>query len=343
MLLLWIKFAACVALVLVSGAKLSRYGCAIADKTGLGRVWIGVILLATATSLPEVVTAVSSVTIVRIPDLAMGTLVGSNLFNLLIIAVLDVLYRPGPLLTQARAGASHLLSASIGILLIALAGVGITFGGHDWVGKVGWVGGCSVILIILYLVGSGAIFHFERIRNIAIAESGIVEFSYRDISSRKTYLGYTVAAIVIVASGVWLATLGEEIARNTGWNASFVGTLFLAITTSLPEMTVSIAAVRLGAVDMAIANVLGSNMFNMGIGLVISDLFYRQGTIFSHVSRAHVFTILGAIVMTAIVIGGLVVRPKRKTPIQISWYAIGLIVVFLAAAYIAFATGISLG
>ena len=341
MLLVWIKFAGCVALVLVSGTKLSRYGCAIAEKTGLGRVWIGVILLATATSLPEVVTAVGSVTVVRIPDLAMGTLVGSNLFNLLIIAVLDVLYRPAPLLTRARAGASHLLSAGIAILLIALAGVGITFGGRDLLGEVGWVGGYSIVLVILYLVGTGAIFRFERTRNSDLAEPGIVELSYRDISARKAYLGYTISAIVIVASGIWLATLGADIARNTGWNASFVGTLFLAITTSLPEMTVSITALRLGAIDMAIANMLGSNMFNMGIGLVISDLFYRQGTIFAHISRAHIFTILGAIVMTAIVIAGLVVRPKRKTPLRVSWYAIGLVIIFLVAAYIAFTMGIS--
>jgi len=334
-ILVWAKFLVCVLLVLFFGAKLSRYGDVIAEKTGLSRIWIGLLLLAAVTSLPELITGIGAVAVVGVPDLAMGTIFGSNLFNLLIIALLDILYRGGPLLT--RAGVGHRLSGGLGILLIAFAGASILLGTRVWGGAIGWVGIYSLVLVLLYFLGSRGIFQFERGEQRG-QEAGIKALRYEKISSRRAYLSFAIAALAIIGSGTWLAVIGDEIAAVTGWGATFVGSFFLAATTSLPELVVSIAALRLGAIDMAIANMLGSNMFNMGIGIAGCDLFYRSGSIFSAVSTSHVFTASIAILMTLIVVAALISRPQRKTPLGMSWYAIGLIVVYLLGAYAIFTT-----
>jgi len=158
--LVWLKLFICAALVIFFGAKLSRYGDIIAEKTRLGGLWVGLLLLAAVTSLPELVTGIGAVTVVGSPDLAMGTAFGSNLFNLAIIAILDVAYRhQGPLL--AWAGAGHRLLAGVGIVLIGFAAGSILLG-RVWDGALGWVGIYSLVLVVLYLLGASSIFRFER-------------------------------------------------------------------------------------------------------------------------------------------------------------------------------------
>jgi len=338
-ILVWAQFLVCVLLVLFFGAKLSRYADVIAEKTGLSRIWIGLLLLAVVTSLPELITGIGAVAVVgypRGPDLAMGTIFGSNALNLFIIALLDIIYRGGPLLTSA--GVGHRLSGGLGILLIAFAGASILLGTRGWGGAIGWVGIYSLVLVPLYFLGSRRILKFER-REQRGQEAGLKTLRYEKISSRRAYLGFAIAALAIIGSGTWLAIIGDEIAVVTGWGATFVGSFFLAATTSLPELVVSIAALRLGAIDMAIANMLGSNMFNMGIGIAGCDLFYRAGSIFSAVSQSHVLTASIAILMTLIVIGGLTFRTKRKLPLGMSWYSIALIGVYIIGFYFLFNMG----
>ena len=332
MILIWIEFLICALIILLSGAKLSRYGDKIAEKTGLSGIWVGLLLLAAATSLPELITGIGSVTLVgggEGANLALGAVFGSNLFNLLIIALIDTMYRSGPVLSVASRG--QLLLAALGILIIAFAGGSILLGTEVWDGVIGWVSIYSVVLVLLYLWGSGRIFRREQRQPEARA------LRYESTSPRRAYLGFAIAAVAIVGAGMWLALIGEEIAAVTGWDTTFVGSLFLAATTSPPELVVSIAALRIGARDMAIANMLGSNMFNMGIVIAGDDLFYRSGSIFSAASPGHVFSAAIAILMTLIVIAGLVFRPRRKTPLRMSWYSVALIVIYLGGAYALFA------
>jgi cation:H+ antiporter len=135
---------------------------------------------------------------------------------------------------------------------------------------------------------------------------------------------------VIVGAGMWLGLIGEQIVDSTGLKASFVGTLFLAISTSAPEMAVSISAARLGALEMAVANVVGSNLFNIGVIVFLVDLFWGEGPIFQYVSSGHVLTALFALTMSSVVIIGIIFRPKLWLR---SW--VGLDTAFVAILYIA--------
>ena len=336
--MVWLKYLACLVIILFAGTRLARYGDAIGEKTGLGGLWIGLVLIAAITSFPELVTGVSSVALVGLPDLAMGTLLGSCLFNLLILALLDILYRPAPVLSQVRL--RHVASAGWGILLIGIAALAIWVGGVFSGFTLGWVGIPSIIILILYLVGIGQMFRFERSHPVEQSEAALPQ--YAEIPLRTVYLRFTLAAIAVIGAGIWVSFVGDEIAQTTGWGTSFVGSLFLAISTSMPELVVTIAALRLGALDMAVADILGSNMFNIAIIFAV-DLFYSQGSVLSAVSNAHLITAIVATVMSLLVIVGLRFRQKGKTFIIISWYAVALIGLYIFGTYSLFISGIGLG
>ena len=136
---LWLQFVACAAVIFFTGTRLSKYGDIIAEKTGLGKTWIGVILLAATTSLPELITGISSVTIFDVPDIALGNVLGACMVNLLMIAWLDVM--GGSLPISARAHHGQVLTAAFGILLLGLVSLGITT--STTIPSVAWVGGYS--------------------------------------------------------------------------------------------------------------------------------------------------------------------------------------------------------
>ena len=333
MIPVWVKFIVCALIIVFSGRKVAKYGDIIADKTGLGGVWIGAVLVAITTSLPELFTGISAVTLVKAPDLTIGNLFGANTFNLFNLALLDIAYRHGPLLTAVSSG--HLLTAGLSLILVALPAVCLVIG--TWLSPlgIGWVGIYTPIIFLLYLFILRMVFNYERSQRNQSQHMEIV-FKYEEVNLKRAYLCYGLAAIVIIGAGMWLAFVGKELAEATGWGQSFVGSLFIAFATTLPEITVSFSALRLGAVDLCVGNMVGSNLFNMTI-VGIDDLFYTEGPILSAVSQSHVFTAMVVIIMTGIVIAGLVSRPQRKTPLKISWYSLALIAVFLLGAYINFA------
>jgi cation:H+ antiporter len=260
---------------------------------------------------------------------------GSCLFNLSIIAVLDIIYRPAPALTKASP--RNILPAILGILIIAIAAASILFGERLSGFSLGWVGVPSIIIFLFYLFSIRQMFYYER-RQRATPRQKPTLLKYEGLSSRTVYLRFTVAALAIIGAGIWLAFIGKEIADTYNWSSSFVGSLFLAITTSMPELVVSITAVRLGAIDMAVADILGANMLNMA-NIFTADIFYSQGAILSSISSDHLITAVVAIIMTLLVITGLRFRQERKTFRFISWYGIVLIGLYLIGSYAIYHAG----
>ena len=338
--MVWLKFLLCLAVILFAGTKLARYGDAIAEKTGLGRLWIGMVLLAVVTTMPELVTGVSSAALIEAngPDLALGTLLGSCLFNISIIALLDVLYRRAPLLSKVSR--AHIVPAGVGILLLALVAASILAGGFSGL-ALGWVSITSLVIVVLYLVGARQLFFFERKRRLAPMPAEPFLHKYQDIPARIVYLRFALAAAAVIGAGIWLSFVGDEIAETTGWGASFVGSLFLAITTSMPELVVTAAAVRLGALDMAVADILGANMLDL-VSVALADIFYTQGPILAVVSAVHLTTAILVVAMNLLVIMGLHFRQQRKTFVVVSWYGPLLMGLYLLGAYLLFASSVGI-
>jgi len=336
--LVWIKFLVCLAVILIAGTKLSKYGDVIAEKTGLGRIWVGVVLLAAITSLPELATGVSSVALVGKPDLSLGDLFGSNLINLVIIAIIDVVYTRGPVLHYL--GTGMVLATILSTLLIAMASTSIFLAQNvASLGILGYIGLYSPVLLCLYLLAQYMLFHFQRAQQSKPEVDGAVEINYENVSIRKTSIYFGIASVATIGAGVWLGLIGNELSEVTGLNSSFIGTLFLAICTSAPEIVVSISAVRLGAPDMAVGNVIGSNLFNMGVIIFVDDLFYTTGPVLSYVTTDHIVTALFAIVMSCVVATGMIFRHRLWPRIWVGLDSMALILLYGSAIAVLYVLG----
>jgi cation:H+ antiporter len=317
-----------------AGRSIAKYGDIIANKTGLGGLWIGIFIVAIATSLPELFTSIGSVAFLRAPDLAIGDLFGANAFNLFNLALLDIAYRRRPLLTEANP--RHILATSLSIIMIAFPAVCIFLNPLISTLNIGFVGIYTPIIFILYIMIIRAVFHFERENKYQQDNEETLYSDEESITLKKAYIYYALFAVIIIGAGTWLAFVGKEISVLTGWEQSFVGSVFLAFTTTLPEITVSFSALRLGAIDMCVANMIGSNIFNMVI-IGIADIFFFEGPVLSYVSTNHIFTAMSVIMMSGIVIAGLTSRSTGRKPLFVSWHAPALVGIFIITAYINFA------
>ncbi len=302
-----LAFIACAVAIFYAGGRLSHYGDRIADLSGWGRAWVGLILMASVTSLPELIVGISSAAIVGSPDLAVGDVLGSCALNLLILATLDAFVPRRRLF--GLASHSHVMAAALGIVLLATVGVGILTG--DAFALTPWLGLSSVVFLTLYVGSVRLIFrHGRGIPPSLEVQPPLDEaLDPRDadtagLSLRQAAVRYAGFAAVVVVAAVILPQAAEVIARMTGLQESFVGTVFLALSTSLPEVAVSLAAIRMGAFDLAVGNILGSNLFNILI-LAIDDLAYTDGLLLADASPNHLLTVLATVSMSAIAIIGL--------------------------------------
>ena len=322
-MLLWLAFIICTAAIIYSGSRLSKYGDIIAEKTGLGRTWVGFIMLASITSLPELITGISAVTIINVPDIAIGDVLGSCVFNMLIYAALDVIYRPVPLSTKAHQG--NILSAGFGILLLSFVAFSLVL--EKQIGSLGWIGLYSLIIMVMYFTAIRMVFFYEK-RHLSLSvKDRAVELRYKDVPLKTAMIHYSINGFIIIIAAVFLPKIGEGLALSTGLGNTFVGNIFIALSTSLPEIVVSISAIKMGAVDLAIGNLFGSNIFNLLI-LAIDDVLFIQGPILSFVDANHIISALSAITMTAIAIIGLTYRASKK-PLFLAWDSMGIILVYI--------------
>lgn len=325
--MVWFKLIICILLILFSGKRIAKYGDIIAVKSGLGGVWTGFILLALVTSLPELFNGVSAITLIGAPDLTVGNILGANAFNLFNLAILDIAYQNGSLLTAASQ--THRLTSWSSLILVIVIATGIFIDiRFSFLGLL-WIGWYTPVIVLLYFAFVRVIFIVEKRQNFP-SETGL---DYGEDTSWKVYSYFAASAVIIIGAGIWLAFIGEEITLVTGWGESFVGSLILAFITTLPEMTVSYTAMRMGATDMAIANMIGSNLFNATI-ISIDDLLYLKAPVLSAVSESHIITAILVIIMTMIFVFGINRKPRRF--FRLSWWNLILIALFLAGAYFSF-------
>ena len=158
---------------------------------------------------------------------------------------------------------------------------------------------------------------------------------YPGITLRSAVKGYALAALAVVIAGSWLPFVAKDISDMMGWGQSFVGTMLVAAVTSAPEAAVTISALRIGALDMAIANLLGSNLFDIVI-LAIDDLFYTKGPLLAHVDASHALTAFTAVMMSALVAVGLVFRPQGRAMLGLTWISLGLFMLYVLNSWILF-------
>jgi cation:H+ antiporter len=300
----------------------------------LGGLWIGVVLLAAATSLPEVLTTVSAA-VLQAPDLAAGDLFGAVMSNMLTLGVIDLLHRQQRV--WQHAAYEHTLTAALAITLTSVAGL-FTLLKLDL--ALWGVGLDSAVIATTYVLGMRVVYCQEEVRRRERERERLVEAGERaglpsgPTGLRRAGVGFAAAALAIVGAAPMLASAAQQIAELTGIGTTFIGTFLVAVTTPLPELVTSLAAVRLRAFDLAVGNLFGSNAVNMSI-FFLTDVAYRPGPILSAISGTHAVTAFLGILLMNIGLMGILYRAERRfllvepdSLLMILGYGLGMWVVF---------------
>lgn len=308
-----IVFLGLAALIWLAGTRLSYLIDAIAERTKIARAFLGLVLLATATELPELVTTLSATTS-GTPSLALNNMFGGMLLQLFVLAIADMFVKEGPLVSRPHkptvAIAGLLCITSLAAVLIAK-----TLGDQILAFHIG-IG--SAFIALLYIASMYILWQMENRETwspVDLPENQIAEQARQNRYDEKSFayliIFSALCAAVILVCGVLLVRLADTLANQTGLGTSFIGATLLALTTSMPELSTSIAAVRVKAYTMAISNIFGSNMI-MTFLLFPNDLAYTDGSIFSQIDKLATFAITAGIFLTGLYCIGLLARPKIK-------------------------------
>lgn len=329
--MIWIQLLLSAAFIIIAGMRLTRSAATLAAWTGLSTAWAGAFLLPIATTMPELVTSWRSA-VIAAPDLAAGNLLGSSLFNLSIIAFIDIVQGRGSLSPHLRIG--HVLTAVLVIMLACVTILGIALPGEFLVaGRVGWP---SLVLVLIYLLGNTLLLRYER----KLAAPSLLEKQggrQRRQTALRAAVEFFLACVVIFFAGVILTDTADLIAAQTGLGRTFVGSLFIAVVTSLPEAVTTYTAVRIGALDMAVANVLGANFICLML-FSISDIFYQGGSLFASIALEHIVTAAMIIVMVCIFLFGLIYR-SQKHFVYAGYDSLLIALVYISTMIFLFITG----
>lgn len=191
-----------------------------------------------------------------------------------------------------------------------------------------WIGLTSVVFIVMYLLSIRMLNSYERKLLAKKVEAGLQQEEKKKVELKSIVIRYTFHALVVIAAALALPYFSQQIALDTGLSDSFMGTLFLAASSSLPEIAVSISATRMGAPDLAVGNLLGSNLFNVML-LSINDMFYGTGRLLKDASDINIITIFSTIIMNAIVIIGLIRHSEKKKFRFLAWDTLLIFLVYL--------------
>jgi cation:H+ antiporter len=329
--MVWLQFIISAAVVVFAANKLAEYGDVIAVRTKLGGVFVGTILLAGATSLPELIASISAFR-EGFPNLAAGNFFGSNMVNVVLIALVDLINFQVPLLR--RVAVNHALTAALTTVLMLVAVIAIL--GHVDM-AIGWVGVDSLLLIILYF---GGVWLIQREGKAQVATPITVEPGPEFPSLRRGLIGFGITAVVLVLVVPFLVSASSGIAAITGLGTGFIGTALLSVVTSLPELIAALAAMRMNAFDMAVGNLFGSSVFNM-LALGLADFFYTDGRFLEAIDENFVLVGLLGLLLTNMALVGNLARVERKF-LFIEIDAIAIIIVYILGMYLLFLRGVGI-
>jgi cation:H+ antiporter len=325
---MWLKFLLSAAVLVAAATQLAKYGDVIALRTRWSGMFIGLVLLAAATSLPELFTSISSIN-QNTPDLAAGNLLGSNTVNMFLLAVIDLMHRKQRILRKAAM--KHALTGSLAVFLIGLV---VFFILADIRLQIGWVGVDSLVLIGAYLIA------VRLIQSNTARESHVFEPEEIPEGTPRLWvgvLGFLIAAIVLAVDAPIMTGSSAEIAQATGLGTTFIGSTLVAAVTSMPELVTSLAAVRIGLYDMAIGNLFGSVMFNV-LAFGLTDVFYTRGRFLAAISPSFILVAVLGLLMTGLGLIGNVANLERRI-----WFieldALALILLFFGGMWLLYLRG----
>ena len=287
----YILYLMVAAAVVFLSIKASKYIDLIDQKSSLSGAFLGGVLLSAVTSLPELFTSISATLLLAKPGLCMGNILGSNIFNLVVLAVMFLLFLKSSYAAKLAKGHNFVI---LYCLVTYVAIVLNMFLPKIFDFHVLSLSVTSIVIIIAYVLG---VKYLSGEESESSAEEGGEEES--SLTMRGIIFRFVLCSIGLVGLSIWLTYLSDDIATSLGMGAGLAGALFLGVATSLPELSSTVTLFRLRNYNIAVGNIVGSCLFNMII-LTVADLLWFKGTIYDF-SDGNVAQMLGfgAVAMVA--------------------------------------------
>ena len=324
-------FLASAASVWFLGMGLAKYGDALASLTGLGRLFVGSILVALATSLPELSTNISAVLLdPPNPQLAVGNVLGANMLDVFIFAMIALLFGGRRFLRQVSPRQGYLI-----ILAAVMTGGAVLLGVLRLDVNLWRMGLSSLILLVIYAIGMRVVYQ----NRTSESEDPEDEDSGGGISLTRAWVMFGLVSAGVIVAGIALAWSTDRVALITGVSSSTLGILAVSVVTTMPELSSTVAAVRMGAADLGVAGLFGSAVFNASI-LAYADPFYRGGVLVNEMEAAHI--VAGCVAVGLILAALALVMGRNRVPAALATGGlVAMAGAWLAAAIVVGAMGVA--
>ena len=314
-----IYLALAIAVVLLS-IKASVYVDLLDKNTKLSGAFIGGVLLSAVTSLPELLTSLSSTVWLKNPGLSLGNILGSNLFNMTIIAMLIILWTSN--FKKSNISKSHSYTAWVTLAIYVAVALNmlniVNF-------EVVTISITSIIILVLYTLG---------VKTMSNDDSGTAD-EFKDetavttsLSLKQIIIRFIFVSIGLVISSILITYVTDIIAARLNLGASLAGALLLGIATSLPELTSCVSLVKIGNFNVSVGNIVGSNLFNFLI-IFISDVLFIGGTVYDFAESQTRNLVIFGIISTMLMLTVLKIKDKVKNKYILYIPSIGIIVSYL--------------
>ena len=307
--------------VIFLGVQLAKYGDALASLTGWGRLFVGSILVALATSLPELS---NNITAVRIdnPQLALGNVVGANMVNMFTMGMVALLFGGRRFLQRVAPEQGYLI-----VLAALLTGLAVLFAAIRIEANIWQIGISSIVLLVVYVVGMRIVYQRRPVEDGDEGDDPGMTLS-------RAWLMFGLVSVGVIIAGVFLAQSVDRVAALTGISSGVLGILAVSIVTTMPEASATVAAARMGAADLGVAGLYGSCVFNVTI-LSFADPFFRSGVLLNFAEPAHFIS--GGIAVALILLGGVMLwgRNRLSQPVIVAGLAAMATIYIIGAVWIA--------
>lgn len=334
----WTIFGVSALFVIGAGVAIGRISGELGERLGLGRAWAGAVLLSLATTLPELVTTLT-VTLEGAYGLALGGILGSVVFNLFILVLVD-LADPEPLY-GGRLSKNHLATGLLGTALLGILMAGLALGMAQQSGSIprapGMILAAPLCIIALYSAGQFILFRMAR---QSFDKGMVVPTAFARFPMWAIMAAYAAATAVIVIAAHALGSSVHRLSDHYGLAATFAGAIMLGVVTSLPEITNALACARQREYDLAVGNVLGANAFVLVVlaaaGLLSGNrLFTAAGT--ADTMSALTMACL-AVIMQVVALGALAVESRHHVK-RLSSASLILALLYAATLYVSYQFG----
>ena len=326
LVLIVIAFSVVALIIGYFGIKMTKTARDLAQRTGLGEALMGALFIGASTSLSGITTSVSAAA-AGYAELAVSNGLGGIAAQTAFLALADIAYRRANL-EHAAASAENLFMSSFLLALLAIHALAFSiptlsiFSIHP----------ATIVLIIFYLFGIHLLARTHKTPMWLPKKTSDTSFESEDKShSRsqglwKLWIYFVTYGFIVAISGYLLANLAIPLGDKTGLSTGIIGGVFTAVSTSIPELVVAITAVRMGALNLAVGDIIGGNAFDT-LFIAVSDIAYKEGSIYADVSRVEEFWLAISMLMSSVLLMGLIYR-QRYGPGNIGLESVVLLLLY---------------